>query len=89
MKLADLKKEVLKDEETRKAYEEMKGEYEAKKAVYEARKNAGMSQEALSAASGVPGVTIARIESGSANTSVDTLAKIAQGIGKELRIEFA
>lgn len=89
MNFEDLKKEVLNDAATRKEYEAMEGEYQAKVAVYNARKAAGFSQEALAEVSGVPRVTIARIEAGTTNTSVATLSKIAQSLGKSVNISIA
>lgn len=88
MNFEDLKKEVLSDEATRREYEAMGGEYQAKAAVYNARKAAGLSQEALAEASGVPRVTIARIEAGTTNTSVATLSKIARSLGKSINISI-
>lgn len=89
MNFEELKKEVLSDAATLREYEAMEGEYQAKMAVYNARKAAGFSQEALAEVSGVPRVTIARIEAGTTNTSVATLSKIAQSLGKSVNISIA
>jgi Predicted transcription factor, homolog of eukaryotic MBF1 len=53
-----------------------------------AREAAGLSQRDLAAKSGVPQSTIARVERG-ANTSVDTLSKLAYALGKKLEVRFA
>ena len=53
-----------------------------------AREEAGYSQRELAELAHVPQSTIARIEKG-ANTSVDTLSKIAFALGKELKISFS
>ena len=52
------------------------------------RKESGLSQRDLASVSDVPQSTIARIESG-ANTSIDTLTKIANALGKRLTINFS
>lgn len=56
-------------------------------AVLEARQNAGLSQQELANKSGVPKTTIARIERGS-NTSIETLTKIANALGKQVRVSI-
>ena len=52
------------------------------------RKESGLSQRDLATVSDVPQSTIARIESG-ANTSIDTLTKIANALGKRLTVNFS
>ncbi|MCC4380283.1 helix-turn-helix domain-containing protein, partial [Limosilactobacillus reuteri] len=48
----------------------------------------GLSQRDLATVSDVPQSTIARIESG-ANTSIDTLTKIANALCKRLTVNFS
>jgi DNA-binding XRE family transcriptional regulator len=88
MKFSQLKEKVLNDPETKKAYENIEGEYEAMRALHLARIESGLSQVELASASNVPQKTISKIESGSVNTTVNTLAKIARGLGKTIKIEF-
>lgn len=57
-------------------------------ALMKLREEQGLSQRELARLAHVPQSTIARIEKG-ANTSVDTLIKIASALGKELKISFA
>lgn len=52
------------------------------------REAAGFSQQELANRSGVSRVTLARLETGRANPSVDVLERIASGFGKELRLSF-
>ena len=61
---------------------------EFKKEFENARRDSGLSQRDLSTISDVPQSTIARIESG-ANTSIDTLTKIANALGKKLNVSFS
>lgn len=53
-----------------------------------AREAQGYSQRELAELANVPQSTIARIERG-ANTSIDTLSKIALALGKELTINYS
>ena len=57
-------------------------------ALIEAREAAGLTQRELAELASVPQSTVARIERGN-NTSFDTLSKIANALGKQLKVEFA
>ncbi|MCC4380081.1 helix-turn-helix domain-containing protein, partial [Limosilactobacillus reuteri] len=57
-------------------------------ALTKVRKESGLSQRDLATVSDVPQSTIARIES-CANTSIDTLTKIANALGKRLTVNFS
>ncbi|MDO3392968.1 MULTISPECIES: helix-turn-helix domain-containing protein [Ligilactobacillus] len=84
----DYLNEQLKDPELKEEFDNETTKLESAIALSEVRKSEGLSQRELSAISNIPQSTIARIESGS-NTSVDTLTKIANAIGKKLVIKFS
>lgn len=84
----DYLNEQLKDPELKKEFDNETTKLESAIALSEVRESEGLSQRELSAISNIPQSTIARIESGS-NTSVDTLTKIANAIGKKLVIKFS
>ena len=84
----DYLNEQLKDPELKKEFDNETTKLESAIALSEVRKSEGLSQRELSAISNIPQSTIARIESG-ANTSIDTLTKIANAIGKKLVIKFS
>lgn len=84
----DYLNEQLKDPELKKEFDNETTKLESAIALSEVRKSEGLSQRELSAISNISQSTIARIESGS-NTSVDTLTKIANAIGKKLVIKFS
>ena len=52
------------------------------------RKNCGMTQKELAEKTGIRQSNISRIENGSASPTIDTLARIAAGLGKQLKIDF-
>ena len=71
-----------------KEFENETTKLESAIALTKVRKESGLSQRDLATVSDVPQSTIARIESG-ANTSIDTLTKIANALGKRLTVNFS
>lgn len=55
----------------------------------EARRRSGMSQRALAAGAGVTPATVARIEKGRMEPTLDLLRRIVRAAGLELRAEVA
>lgn len=84
----DYLNEQLQDPEFKKEFENETTKLESAIALTKARRDLGLSQRDLSTISDVPQSTIARIESG-ANTSIDTLTKIANALGKKLTVNFS
>lgn len=80
--------EQLSDPEFAAEYEAMRPEYEAIRAVIAARLACNMTQKELAEKTGIRQSNISRIESGASSPTVDTLARIAAGLGKKLKIEF-
>ena len=62
--------------------------YEAIRAVIAARLACNMTQKELAEKTGIRQSNISRIENGSASPTIDTLARIAAGLGKQLKIDF-
>lgn len=56
--------------------------------VANARKKCGLTQKDLSAKTGIAQSDISRLEQSTANPSVRTLERIAEGLGMQLHIEF-
>lgn len=69
-------------------YEAKRPEYEAIRAVIAARLACNMTQKELAEKTGIRQSNISRIENGSASPTIDTLARIAAGLGKQLKIDF-
>lgn len=69
-------------------YEAMRPEYEAIRAIVAARLESHMTQKELAEKTGIRQSNISRIESGSNSPTIETLARIAAGLGKQLKIDF-
>lgn len=78
----------MNDPEFAAEYETMQPEYEAIRAVIAARLESRMTQKELAEKTGIRQSNISRIENGSSSPTVETLARIAAGLGKRLKIEF-
>lgn len=81
-------KKQMDDPGFKDEYEAMRPEYEAIRAVIAARLESNMTQAELAEKTGIRQSNISRIESGTSSPTVDTLARIAAGLGKKLKIEF-
>jgi len=85
---SEVKRRLLKDPETAKAYAEMEPEYEIISEIIKARIEKNMSQEDLAKLIGTRQANISRLESGAYNPSLHFLKKVAQGLGKKLHISL-
>lgn len=84
----DFVSEQMKDEEFREEYEKFEPEFSIKQAMIDARNSVGLTQKELSARSGIAQSDISKLENGTANPSVRTLQRLAEAMGKKLKIEF-
>ena len=80
--------EQLKDPEFRAEYDALEPEFAIILAISEARKKTGLTQVQLAAKTGIDQSDISRIENGEANPSLNTLKRLAAGMGMKLKIEF-
>lgn len=78
----------MEDPEFAAEYEAMRPEYDAVRAVIAARLASNMTQKELAQKTGIRQSNISRIESGTSSPTIDTLARIAAGLGKQLKIDF-
>jgi DNA-binding XRE family transcriptional regulator len=69
-------------------YEPLRPAYEVIQALISARTECHMTQKELAEKTGIRQSNISRIESGNTNPTMDTLARLAEGMGKKLHIEF-
>lgn len=81
-------KKQLENNEFCEEYKALEPEYEIIKQILKARSELNLTQEELAKRIGIKQSNISRLESGNYNPSLDFLKKVAQGLGKELHIEF-
>ncbi|MBR6677713.1 MAG: helix-turn-helix transcriptional regulator [Oscillospiraceae bacterium] len=89
--MSDFRKHLqrnLENPEFAAEYEQLHPEYEAIRAVIAARIECNMTQKELAEKTGIRQSNISRIENGTASPTIDTLARIATGMGKKLKIDF-
>lgn len=82
------KKRLMADADFAEEYERLRPRYEVISQIIEARKELNMTQEELAKRIGTQKSNISRLESGNYNPSLDFLIKVAQGLGKELKIQM-
>lgn len=80
--------EQMKNPEFRAEYASLEPEFAIIQAIIDARKASGLTQKQLSEKTGISQGDISRLETGNANPSIKTLQKLAEGLGKKIRIEF-
>ena len=86
--LKQYKDEQMKDEKFANEYEAIQPELDVIRAIVDARTSQNMTQKELAEKTGIRQSNISRIENGSASPTIDTLARIAAGLGKQLKIDF-
>lgn len=84
----DFLNEQLKDENLKKEYDALEPEFTIIKAMIDARKDSGMTQKELSKKTGINQADISKLENGTANPSLRTLQRLADGMGMVLKLEF-
>lgn len=80
--------ELMKDEEFVREYERLRPRYELIEQIIIARKEQNLTQSDLAKLMGTQKSNISRFESGNYNPSLDFIIKIAQCLGKELKIQM-
>lgn len=88
MNFKEYKKEVMKDPEFVKAYEDLQPEMDIVKAIIDARIKQNLSQKELSKLTGINQSEISKLESGERNPSIKLLQRLADGMGLTLKISF-
>ena len=84
----DFLNEQLKDENLKKEYDALEPEFTIIQAMIDARKDSGMTQKELSEKTGINQADISKLENGTANPSLKTLQRLADGMGMVLKLEF-
>lgn len=79
----------LQDPEIRAEWDALEPEFAIIQAMIDARKTTGLTQKQLSERTGIAQGDISRLENGNANPSLNTLKRLANGMDRVLKIEFA
>ena len=80
--------EQLKDPEFREEYDKIQPELDVIRALVEARISQNLTQKELAARTGIDQADISKLENGTRNPSLNSLKRLADGMGMVLRIEF-
>lgn len=82
------KKKMLQDPEIRAEYDRLGPKYALIEALIDARLKGSLTQKQLAEKLGTKQASIARLESGSYNPSLEFMQKVATGLGKTLVIKL-
>ncbi len=88
VKIEEINKRLMKDDEFRKEYEKLKPRYELIAQIIDARNELNITQEELALRAGTQKSNISRFESGTYNPSLDFVIKIVRSLGKEIQIKL-
>ncbi len=82
-----LNKQLL-DPEFKAEWDALEPEYQIIKAMLDGRKAKNITQKELSDLTGINQGDISRLENGSANPSLNTIKRLARGLGYTVKLEF-
>lgn len=88
MRFEDYKQKALMDEKVKAEYDALEPEFQIIRAMLDARIEQNLSQKQLAERTGIDRADISRLENGNANPSLKLLKRVADGLGKKLKIEF-
>ncbi|MCC8150090.1 MAG: helix-turn-helix domain-containing protein [Lachnospiraceae bacterium] len=88
MTFEEFKREELKKPEVRAEYDALEPEFSLMRALIDARRETGLTQKQLAERTGISQSDISKFENGNGNPSVQTLRRLAAGLGKSVKIEF-
>ena len=84
-----LKKQLFRDKEIRKAYDELGPEFELIQMIIEKRIKQNLTQSELAKKLGTKQSAISRLERGAYNPTLTFLRKTANALGAEIHISFS
>lgn len=85
---SDLKKQLLKNNDVRKAYNKLAPEFAIAQIIIEKRLEKGISQAELAKKAGTKQSAISRLESGNYNPSLNFLEKVAKALNLNLVVNM-
>lgn len=78
----------LQDPAFKREWDAQETEREVAYCIVEARLEEGLTQKELAERSGLKQSNLCRLENGNSNPSIETLEKVAHGLGRRLKISF-
>ncbi len=87
-KYEEFKAKQLSNPVIKAEYDALEPEYDIIRALIEARNSQNLTQVELSKRTGIAQSDISKLEKGVRNPSLETLKRLANGLGMQLRIEF-
>lgn len=78
----------LKNPEFKTEWDALEPEFAIIRTMIAARNQEHLTQKELSEKTGIAQADISKLENGNGNPSIRTLKRLADGLGKELHIEF-
>ncbi len=80
--------EQLRDPEFKKEWDALDPEFQVIRAMIDARQQKHITQKELADITGIAQADISRMENGNANPSLQTLKRLAAGLGMAVKVEF-
>ncbi|MBQ7868334.1 MAG: helix-turn-helix transcriptional regulator [Clostridia bacterium] len=84
----DYLSQKMKDPSFKAEYDALDPEFSIIQAMIDARKASGLTQKQLADKTGIAQADISKLENGSANPSLRTLRRLAEGMGMQIKLEF-
>ena len=85
----DFKKKLLKDKETKQAYDELAPEFAVVEMIIKKRLEQGITQSELARKIGTKQPVISRLERGDFSPSLRFLQKLTKALGADLKISIS
>ncbi len=82
------RKELMRDPQVRKVYQELQPEFAIVRKIIEARIKKGITQEKLAQRMKTKQSAVSRLESGNANPSLSFLQRLAKALDCRLELRF-
>ena len=80
--------EQLKDPEFKEEWDALEPEFQVIRAILNARHEKNITQKGLAELTGIAQADISRMENGNANPSLQTLKRLAAGLGMAVKVDF-
>ena len=87
-KFSEYREKKLQEPEFRKEYDALESEFDIIQAMIDARKQSGLTQKELAERTGINQADISKLENGTANPSIRTLRRLADGMGMKMKLVF-